>query len=49
MKSHVAEPSPPAAQCLVFESTNVVRRVHEYPLNWRELPDGDLIRLKEGT
>lgn len=34
---------------LVFESIRVVRRVRNYPPNWRELPDADLILLKERT
>lgn len=32
---------------LVFESENVVRRVRDYPANWRELPDADLLGAKE--
>lgn len=32
---------------LVFESENVVRRVRDYPANWRELPDADLLVAKE--
>ena len=35
--------------CLVFESTKVFRRVRRYPRNWRELPDGELILLKDRT
>lgn len=30
---------------LVFENTKVARRVHEYPTNWRELPDEQLYAL----
>lgn len=43
------EPSSDDGPCLVFESTKVVRRVRNYPLNWRELPEGELLRLKELT
>lgn len=32
---------------LVFESENVVRRVRDYPGNWRELADADLLPLME--
>lgn len=32
---------------LVFESENVVRRVRDYPANWRELPDADLLLAME--
>ena len=32
---------------LVFESENVVRRVRDYPANWRELPDADLLSAME--
>jgi hypothetical protein len=31
--------------CLIFESDSVVRRVRDYPPNWRELGDEDLIAL----
>ena len=41
--------SPNRAGCLVFESTKVVRRVRDYPPNWRDLCDADLILLKERT
>jgi hypothetical protein len=34
---------------LVFESENVVRRVRDYPENWRELPDEDLLPLMDRT
>ena len=32
---------------LVFESENVVRRVRDYPANWRELPNADLLLTME--
>ena len=32
---------------LVFESENVVRRVRDFPANWRELQDADLVPLME--
>lgn len=32
---------------LVFESENVVRRVRDYPANWRELPNPDLLLAME--
>jgi hypothetical protein len=31
--------------CLIFESDAVVRRVRDYPTNWRELSDDDLLAL----
>jgi hypothetical protein len=34
---------------LVFESENVVRRVRDYPKNWRDLPDHDLVPLMDRT
>jgi hypothetical protein len=34
---------------LVLESETVVRRVRDYPENWRELPDSDLLPLMDGT
>lgn len=30
---------------LIFESDAVVRRVRDYPANWRELSDDDLLAL----
>lgn len=32
---------------LVFETENLVRRVRNYPENWRELLDADLLPLME--
>lgn len=32
---------------LVFESENVVRRVRDYPANWRELPNAELLLMME--
>jgi hypothetical protein len=32
---------------LVFESDNVVRRVRDYPANWREVADADLLSVME--
>ena len=34
---------------LVFESTKIVRRVRNFPPNWRELSDAELLLLKERT
>ena len=31
--------------CLIFESDMTVRRVRDYPANWRELSDDDLLSL----
>lgn len=33
------------APSLVFESDQVVRRVRDYPANWRDLSDDDLLAL----
>ena len=33
------------APCLIFESDNIVRRVRNFPANWRELSDDDLLAL----
>lgn len=30
---------------LVFEAENIIRRVRDFPANWRELPDETLIAL----
>ena len=30
---------------LIFESDGVMRRVRNYPPNWRELSDAELVRL----
>ena len=37
------------ASSLIFESIKIVRRVRNYPRNWRALPDAELILLKERT
>ena len=35
--------------CLIFESPAVVRRVHHFPADWRELPESRLLELMRGT
>lgn len=30
---------------LIFESDGVLRRVRDYPANWRELPDAELMEV----
>src|SRR4051812_9384829 len=34
---------------LVFESETVVRRVRDYPAEWREFTDAELARVMEGS
>ncbi len=34
---------------LVFESDGLVRRVRNYPAEWRELTDTELLRLKDAV
>lgn len=34
---------------LVFESDDLVRRVRNYPPEWRDLSDNELVRLMGGT
>ena len=36
---------PPVGPSLVFEISKIARRVHNYPANWRELPDDQLYAL----
>ena len=36
-----------ASASLVFESMNVIRRVRDYPSNWRELTDEELLKVSE--
>jgi len=36
-----------ASCCLIFESVKVVRRVHDFPRNWRELADAELAGIME--
>lgn len=31
---------------LVFESVNLIRRVRNFPSNWRDLSDSDLVMVK---
>lgn len=38
-------PNPPAARCLVFDCGIITRRVWEYPVDWRALPDNELERV----
>jgi hypothetical protein len=38
-----------AAASLVFESETVLRRVRDYPEDWRELSDADLFALSLST
>ena len=50
----VYELPPPAfdrrrGPSLVFESEDVMRRVRQYPQNWRELSDEDLFTLSWGS
>ena len=33
--------------CLIFESVKVVRRVHDFPRNWRDLADMELAGIME--
>jgi hypothetical protein len=33
--------------CLIFESVKVVRRVHDFPRNWRDLADAELAGVME--
>jgi hypothetical protein len=40
-------PGARAACCLICESDDVVRRIWNYPANWRELSDDELLRLCE--
>ncbi len=42
-----AVPGAHASRCLICESDDVVRRIWNYPNNWRSLTDADLIGLCE--
>lgn len=33
--------------CLIFESVKVVRRVRDFPRNWRDLADAELAGIME--
>ena len=51
---HVYELDPSAydrrqSHCLIFETDTVVRRVRNYPTNWRELSDNELLTLSWGN
>jgi hypothetical protein len=37
-----------ASSSLIFESDGAVRRVRNYPADWRELPDAELEALRDG-
>jgi hypothetical protein len=41
-------PGARGATCLIFHSSEVVRRVWEYPAGWRDLQTPDLIALSWG-
>ena len=38
-------PTEPARACLFFEAPHIIRRVCEYPTDWRTLTDVELERL----
>jgi hypothetical protein len=40
-------PDARANTCLIFESMKIVRRVREYPREWRHLPEQELARIME--
>ena len=40
-------PQDHAECCLIFESVKIVRRVHDFPRNWRELADAELAGIME--
>ena len=42
-------PGARAARCLICESTEVVRRLWNYPSDWRKLDDVELAALCEGS
>jgi hypothetical protein len=44
-----AVPGARAPRCLICESTEVIRRLWNYPRNWRELDDRELATLCEGS
>jgi hypothetical protein len=35
-------PAPRGARCLIFDSESAVRRVWDYPADWRDLPPSEL-------
>ena len=42
-------PGARARTCLICESTEVIRRLWDYPSNWRKLDDVELAALCEGS
>ena len=42
-------PGARAPTCLICESTEVIRRLWDYPRDWRKLDDLELARLCEGA
>ncbi|MGE5102386.1 MAG: hypothetical protein ACM3SX_20565 [Deltaproteobacteria bacterium] len=44
-----AVPGARARTCLICESTEVIRRLWNYPNDWRELDDFELADLCEGS
>ena len=42
-------PGARAPTCLICESTEVIRRLWDYPNDWRKLDDAALVRLCEGA
>ena len=42
-------PAPRGSNCLIFESTQAVRRVWNYPANWHKLSSDELTALSWNT
>ena len=42
-------PGARATRCLICESTEVIRRLWDFPNNWRQLGDAELAALCEGS
>lgn len=42
-------PGAAAPRCLVFENSEVVRRLWRYPADWLALPDGDLLAIVQAS
>lgn len=42
-------PGARAPSCLICESTEVIRRLWDYPDDWRKLDDAELAKLCEGA
>ncbi len=42
-------PAPRGSNCLIFESTQAVRRVWNYPVNWQKLSSAELTALSWNT